>query len=70
MANRGSDLTQKYVTIFEPTADPENLRQTVAQLKEIVEVLIRQRRPIDHAAVTWQDLVDLELIVPDQKPRR
>ena len=60
----------RYGAIPEPQADVESLRQTVAALKQAVEVLIRQRKPVLAGAVTWGDLVDLGLINPDQVPLR
>jgi hypothetical protein len=42
----------------------ESIPDTIDALKENVEVLTRQRKPIEAAAVTWQDLVDLGLITP------
>jgi hypothetical protein len=60
----------KYPSIPDPIATPESLRQSVTQLKEAVEILTRQRKPITAGAVTWQDLLDLELITLEQVPRR
>ena len=60
----------KYPSIQDPAPDPESLRQAILQLKEAVEILTRQRRPVGYGAVTWQDLVDLELIASDQVPNR
>lgn len=59
-----------YKAIPDPQATPESLQQAVIALKETVEILTRQRRPIANGAVTWQDLLDLGLIVADQVPRR
>lgn len=63
-------MTDKYNAIQDPTAEPESLLASVTALKENMEILTRQRRPVALAAVTWQDLVDLELITPDQVPSR
>lgn len=52
----------------DPKADVENLRQVTGALKDTVEVLTRQRKPVAAAAVTWQDLVDLGLITASQVP--
>lgn len=60
----------KFPSIQDPAPDPESLRQAILQLKEAVEILTRQRRPVTSGAVTWQDLVDLELIASDQVPSR
>lgn len=48
----------------------ENLIEAVRALKQAVEVLIRQRKPVESGAVTWQDLLDLELIEREQLPLR
>ena len=60
--------TPKFAAIPDPSGDPESLRQTTAALKENVEVLTSQRGQKTHAAVTWQDLIDLKLILPTQVP--
>ena len=65
-----STISNVYGSIPEPMGDPESLRQAVVTLKHAVEVLTRQRKPASAAAVTWQDLVDLELIDPSQIPAR
>jgi hypothetical protein len=51
-------------------AEVNSLRASVVAVKEVVEVLTRQRKPITSAAVTWQDLVDLGLITSAQVPAR
>jgi hypothetical protein len=48
----------------------ESLRVVVVALKQAVEVLTRQRKPVSAGAVTWQDLVDLGVITSDQVPTR
>jgi len=63
-------MAHRHNAIPEPLPDLESLRLSIQAAKEIVEVLTRQRKPIESAAVTWQDLVDLELIAPDQVPSR
>lgn len=60
----------KFPSIQDPAPTPESLRQSILQIKEAVEILTRQRRPVTSGAVTWQDLVDLELIAADQVPKR
>lgn len=60
----------KYGAIPEPTADPYDLLEVVKALKQSVEVLTRQRKPVAAGAVTWHDLVALKLITPDQVPLR
>ncbi len=62
--------TKNYKAIPDPTTDPNSLRESVLALKETVEILVRHRRPATAGAVTWQDLVDLQLITEDQVPRR
>jgi hypothetical protein len=58
----------KVPAISEPTTEPESLRQAALQLKEGVEILSGQRGTKLNAAVTWQDLVNLGLILPSQVP--
>ena len=49
-------------TIPEPYTDLETLRATCMALKEAVEVLMGQRGRPNDVAITWQDLLDLQLI--------
>jgi hypothetical protein len=49
-------------TIPEPQEDVASLRAAVMGLKEIVEVLAGQRGQATEAAVTWNDLLLLDLI--------
>jgi hypothetical protein len=61
----------KYAAIPEPEDDVGSLREAVTALKQTVEVLSRQRGgAVLSGAVTWQDLVDLELIEAAQVPKR
>jgi hypothetical protein len=62
--------TPKFAAVPDPSGDPESLRQVAVALKENVEVLTSQRGPKLNAAVTWQDLVDLKLILPTQVPHK
>lgn len=60
----------KFPGIPEPSADPEALLNTVQALKQAVETTLGQRRGSRvTSGVTWQDLIDLGLIEPDQVPR-
>ena len=61
---------RSYKAIPEPAATLESLRESLSAAKEAIEVLTRQRKPIEAGAVTWQDLVDLGLIASDQVPTR
>lgn len=62
-------MTSRYHSaVPEPTEDPKSIHETVMALKQNVEVLTQQRKPKSASAVTWQDLLDLELITPDQIP--
>jgi len=56
-------------TIPNPQDNVPSLRATAEAMKELVEVLTGQRGRPGSAAVTWDDLVRLGLIVPDQIPR-
>jgi hypothetical protein len=58
----------KYRSIPVPAADVNSLRSSVDASKEVIETLTRQRGSPLNAAVTWQDLIDLKLIVPAQVP--
>lgn len=62
-------MPAKYPSIPEPQADVLALRTSAAALKETVEILTLQRGSHLNAAVTWQDLLDLGLILPTQVPR-
>lgn len=59
---------KNYPSIAEPLAEINSVRDTAAQLKETAEILIGQRGTRSLAAVTWQDLLALGLIKPDQVP--
>jgi len=61
-----------YPAIPEPAATVASLRETAMATKEVVEILAQQRgiRQILNSAVTWQDLLDLELVSPEQVPRK
>lgn len=59
---------RRYPGIPEPTTDVESLRQTVNALREAVQTLTGQNTRGQHSAVTWQDLVDLDLALPRQIP--
>ena len=59
----------KYSAIPVPTDNAVSLKNTVVALKENVEVLTSQRGDRLNAAVTWQDLLDLELVTPLQVPK-
>lgn len=63
-------MTIKPPGIPEPSKDPEALRLTTQSLKEGVEILSGQRGTKHNAAVTWQDLVDLGIILPSQVPKK
>lgn len=63
-------MSVKFPAIPDPNTQPESLRQAVQALKEAVEILSAQRGSKANAAVTWQDLVDLGVILPTQVPRQ
>jgi hypothetical protein len=50
------------VTIPEPYQTVESLYRTVSVMKELIEVLAGQRGQAYDAAVTWQDMLDLQQI--------
>ncbi len=51
-----------YAAIPDPKAELESLRQSVLALKQTVEVLTQQRAPLNAAAITYQDLIDIGLL--------
>lgn len=62
-------MAVKYPPIPEPSTNPEALRRSDLALKETIEIMTGQRGNRADATVTWQDLVDLGLIIPAQIPR-
>jgi hypothetical protein len=56
------------VTIPEPYEDLASLRASVLALKELVEVLSGQRGQAYDVAITWQDLLDLQMIRKEDIP--
>ena len=58
----------KYPAISEPTTDGASLRESVLNLKEATEMLTRQRGDPAASAITWADLVNLNIITKDQIP--
>jgi hypothetical protein len=61
-------MAARYPPIPDPSADPVALRSTALALKETAEILTRQRGDRAKSAVTWDDLVELGLILPSQVP--
>jgi hypothetical protein len=59
---------QQQVTIPVPYEDVQSLRAAVLALKELVETLAGQRGQALDAAVTWQDMLDLEWIKYEDIP--
>lgn len=62
-------MPAKYPAIPEPIAEINSVRDTAAALKETAEILTQQRGTRSLSAVTWQDLLALGLISPDQIPK-
>jgi hypothetical protein len=60
---------REQVTIPEPYEDVASIYRTVLQLKELVEVLAGQRGNRVDVAVTWQDLLDLQLVRDAEIPK-
>lgn len=58
-----------YPAIPEPTPDLKALNATCNALKEVVEILLGQRRNTGSAAVTYDRLVELQVITPQDVPR-
>lgn len=62
-------MTSKFFSaVPEPGVTPDSHRIALQALKQNVEVLTQQRKPKASSAVTWQDLLDLGLITPNQLP--
>lgn len=55
---------KRFPAIPDPGSSVESLREAVVALKQIVEALARQRDP-GGSAVTWDDLVALEIFGVD-----
>jgi len=62
-------MSARFPAIPEPVAEINSVRDTTAALKETIEVLTQQRGTRSFSAVTWEDLLALGLITPDQIPR-
>jgi hypothetical protein len=60
----------KLPAIPEPSLTNEGLLATLSALKMAIEMIAGQRGDIENAHVTFQDLVDLEIIAEDQIPTR
>lgn len=63
-------MAAKYPAIPDPTLDPASLRDSVLALKQAFEIHSHQRASPLNAAVTWQDLVNLNLITISQVPAK
>jgi hypothetical protein len=59
----------RYPSIPEPSLEPEALRRSDLAIKETLEIMTGTRGNRLHSVVTWQDLLDLGLILPTQVPR-
>jgi len=57
------------VSIPEPLQEIGSLRATALATKELVESLAGQRGDPRNTAVTWQDLIDLGLVIPSEIPQ-
>jgi hypothetical protein len=55
-------MALKYPAVPDPSLDPDSLRLSLQALKQGFEILSQQRGKRLDGAITWQDLVDLELI--------
>ena len=65
LARRGR---REQVTIPEPTLDQASHRAAIMAMKELIEVLAGQRGQAMDAAVTWQDLLDLQMVRYEEIP--
>lgn len=62
-------MAQRYPSIPDPSLDPEALRRSDIALKETIEIMTGVRGSRLDAVVTWQDMINLGLIVPSQVPK-
>lgn len=53
---------QAQISIPEPFENVESIYRTVLAMKELVETLAGQRGQAYDVAITWQDLLDLQMI--------
>jgi hypothetical protein len=56
------------VTIPEPYENAHSLRVSLLAAKELIEMLAGQRGEVADHAVTWDDMVKLGIIKPEQVP--
>lgn len=61
-------MSKKYPAIPEPTVEPVALQNSLLAAKENIELLTAQRPSLDHAAVTWGDLVRLGVVKIEDVP--
>lgn len=61
-------MVAKYPPIPEPSTDTEALRKADLAIKETLEIMTGTRGNKFDAVVTWQDLIDLGIIIPTQVP--
>ena len=61
-------MAPRYPSIPEPAANVSALYSSALALKENAEITTGLRGDRALSAVTWQDLVDLQLILPSQIP--
>jgi hypothetical protein len=59
-----------FPSIPDPQPEVNVLAECVRSLKQIAEVLTRQRGKPAQSSVVWQDLVDLGLITETQIPKK
>lgn len=62
-------MALRYPPIPEPSTDTEALRRADLAIKETLEIMTGTRGNRADSVVTWQDLVDLGIIVPTQVPK-
>ena len=68
LAHQAKKGRQPKEAIPQPYEDVGSLYRTVLALKEMVEVLSGQRGQAPDIAVTWQDLLDLQLVRKEDIP--
>jgi len=62
-------MAPRYPAIPESSTDTNSLRRADEAMKETLEIMLGTRGDRGLSMVSWQDLVDLGLILPTQIPR-
>jgi len=63
-------MPNRFPSAPRPVLTLQSHHETLLVLKEVAEILAQQRGDVLLSAVTWADLLALELITPDQAPKQ